>query len=265
MTKIITVKVSKGGVGKTTITSNLGYLLSKKNLKTLLIDFDSQSNLSKIFIKEESNKLTSSNLLGDEINKVEDYLNEINENLYIISSDIGLHEVSKFIEQKKNYNNILIEKLNKINNFKKFDYIILDLPPGVADTITQIALFSSDLLICPCHFDIDSLTGLVHTISDIYRLQEAKIIDEKINYLIVPNRYDKRFKKDNEQIFELLYENIDKEFIAKPIRENSHIKKARMQGECAIEYETNENKKTFHKKAVEDFEELYKKIIKIFN
>lgn len=45
--KIIAVANRKGGVGKTTISLNLGYALAEKGYRTLLVDFDSQANLSK--------------------------------------------------------------------------------------------------------------------------------------------------------------------------------------------------------------------------
>lgn len=45
--KIIAVANRKGGVGKTTVTLNLGYALAEKGYRILLVDFDSQANLSK--------------------------------------------------------------------------------------------------------------------------------------------------------------------------------------------------------------------------
>lgn len=45
--KIIAVANRKGGVGKTTISLNLGYALAERGHRTLLVDFDSQANLSK--------------------------------------------------------------------------------------------------------------------------------------------------------------------------------------------------------------------------
>jgi chromosome partitioning protein len=43
---IFTVYAPKGGVGKTTASSNIGSLLPLEGLKTLLIDLDIQANLS---------------------------------------------------------------------------------------------------------------------------------------------------------------------------------------------------------------------------
>lgn len=265
MSKIITVKVSKGGVGKTTIASNLAKTFSLSHKKTLIIDLDSQSNLSKTFMQEiDDEKLTSSNLLGDEDFKLVNSVYHVGENLDLIVSDIGLHEVSKYLESTKDY----VFKLNlrlRSKEFEKYDIIILDLSPGVADSITEIAIASSNLLICPTHFDIDSLSGLVFTINDMSRLFENNIVDDNLKYLIVPNRYDRRFEKDNQKIYDILYENLEKEFIAEPIRENSHIKKARMNAMTVIEYEQLPENKYDHKRGCEDFEKLARKVLEVLS
>ena len=44
--KTISVVCQKGGVGKTTTVINLASVLSRKGLKTLIIDIDPQGNVS---------------------------------------------------------------------------------------------------------------------------------------------------------------------------------------------------------------------------
>lgn len=265
-TKTICVKVSKGGVGKTTISSNLAVVLARQGFKTLLIDLDSQANLSTSLLGEvDEEKLTSSNLLGDDLRDINELIYSLEENLDIITADIGLHEVAKYLENKGNYTKRLSEVYSNLSIENNYDLVIFDLSPGVADTLTEIVLAQSELLVCPTHFDVDSLSGIVHTISDVSRLSEKNLVKEDIHYLVVPNRYDRRFEKDNEQIRQILYENLEEEFIAEPIRENSHIKKARMQGVNIIDYELDPSRKYEHKKGIEDFEQLAQRIISLLS
>lgn len=48
--KVVSIINYKGGVGKTTITSNLAAGLSQKGYKVLAIDLDPQSNLTFSFL-----------------------------------------------------------------------------------------------------------------------------------------------------------------------------------------------------------------------
>jgi chromosome partitioning protein len=46
VTKIIALFNQSGGVGKTSLTMNLGYQLAQRDLKVLLVDMDPQSSLT---------------------------------------------------------------------------------------------------------------------------------------------------------------------------------------------------------------------------
>ena len=53
---ILTITNQKGGVGKSTISQNIGAGLALKGYKTLLIDLDAQANLTLSTIKEKPNR-----------------------------------------------------------------------------------------------------------------------------------------------------------------------------------------------------------------
>lgn len=57
MSKIIVIGSQKGGVGKTTTTFNLAYILSRMGKKVLAVDFDSQANLTTCYGIEKTDEL----------------------------------------------------------------------------------------------------------------------------------------------------------------------------------------------------------------
>lgn len=68
MTKIVTIHNKKGGVGKSTSTINLAYVIAEKGYKVLAIDLDEQQNTTKsISSNVISEKTIEDLLLKDDI------------------------------------------------------------------------------------------------------------------------------------------------------------------------------------------------------
>lgn len=270
MAKIIAIKISKGGTGKTTTTANLGHTLAKKGNKVLLIDLDPQTNLSYLFTKnyeEDSvDTLTSSNLIADDIEDPNDLIFNIEENFDLIRADKGLNfaltdVVSRFPDK---HHLILKNKLDELNISKVYDYIILDLSPGVLDAMTNMAFVASDKLITPIHLDDESLQGLTSTLFHLHDLYNEEITKMSIkDVIVVPNKYNKTERVVNDEILKMMKESLNHQTISDPIRQNSNYKKSSLGGMTAIDYENNpELNKYGHKRAVEDFNKLAELIIK---
>ncbi len=152
MTKVISVTNNKGGTGKTTTALNLGAALSKRGYKVLLIDLDSQCNLTQAAgVDADQNhigKLLTSECTFEEVVK------------HAISFDVlpssnGLLSYEYIINNEAGGEYLLREKLEGTG----YDFVIIDTPPSLG-TLTINALVASDLYIVPMQGENFAYVGL---------------------------------------------------------------------------------------------------------
>ena len=206
--KVVSIINYKGGVGKTTITSNLAAGLATKGYKVLAIDLDPQSNLTLSFIqiknfeKNYAEKKTIRNWFKEDT-KTKKFKNLIvkpekldNENLNLICSHIGL--INTDIElatrmngatnesQKSNYINthsILKKGLQEIEK-ENYDIVLIDCPPSF-NIVTRNALVASDYYMVPIKLDYLSTLGLDELNAHIEELRRDynSNIEDKDEYM----------------------------------------------------------------------------------
>lgn len=151
MTQIITFKNFKGGVGKTIIAAQVAFELSKRNLKTLLMDSDLQANATNILLKTKDNfdnevvHFDASLMVAIEEKDLTKSIVNITDNLDLMGSAPDFALFPRFMEKKYDiyadrvsYLNQLIEPISEL-----YDYIIIDIPPTIS-LITDAALYASD-------------------------------------------------------------------------------------------------------------------------
>lgn len=151
----ITYSNFKGGTGKTTNSTMMGYHLAKKGFKTLLVDLDPQANATALYSLTKQNQtgeiMTFNKTLMSAIadDDIETIITPISENLYLLPSFADLTSYPLFLEQKfpndlKKRSTYFSELISKIEG--DFDYILFDVPPTLS-TFTDSAVLASDYIV----------------------------------------------------------------------------------------------------------------------
>lgn len=157
MARIISVSNHKGGVGKTTVTANIGFSLAR-HFKTLLIDLDPQANLSSglgVSGREENIAKYFKEIVHFRSPTILPY--SLNIHVDIIPGNIGMLKIEKQLHDSPRSELILSELLIPIKKY--YDLIIIDCPPSF-DLLTINALHSSSLILIPARPEVFSLHGI---------------------------------------------------------------------------------------------------------
>ncbi len=232
-TKIISIVNQKGGVGKTTTTSNLATALAAIGKKMLIIDLDPQGNASTGFgISHKLRKKTIYDVLVSDVEiSAAVYKTEI-PNLDIVTSsvDLAAAEIELINEENREY--ILKSKIANIYN--NYDYIMIDCPPSLG-LLTINALAASSSLIIPLQCEFFALEGLSHLLNTCSLIQK-NLNNELVIEGIVLTMYDKR-NRLTEQVEEDVRNCLEGLVYNTVIPRNVRISEAPSHGKPAIIYD----------------------------
>lgn len=162
MGKVITFINMKGGVGKTHLIVNIGYTLSKRfNKKVLLIDMDPQMNATQYslsymeinnIIKNESTKTVLGVLLGN--NQTIPTKIENLETFQLLPTTLSIIKYNEKLHENIDFLRTYIKQIRH-----KYDYILIDSPPTISDFTTS-SIVASDQYIVPVQHYL-SIFGLL--------------------------------------------------------------------------------------------------------
>ncbi|MBE4726741.1 ParA family protein [Leuconostoc citreum] len=163
--KILTFGNFKGGTGKTTNSTMIGFELSNRNKKVLLLDLDPQGNATNLYLKTKSTLdgevvIFDTTLMSAIKNEdLSSAIINIKENLDVLPSATDFSLFPRYMEFLANYEDrvrYLSTLIKPLRN--KYDYIIIDIPPTIS-LITDSALFMSDYCIIVLQTHERSLQG----------------------------------------------------------------------------------------------------------
>ena len=166
-TKVICFANNKGGSGKSTTCSNVGYGLTQLGKKVLLIDGDMQLNLSLSFFSEDEvlKMAAGEKNLYYAIGKQQDLTDFIvptaYPNLDLIPSSTLMSSIEYELFTKWQREFILRKCLQKIKDSGVYDYILIDAPPTLGGWVMNI-LCASDRVIIPVEASPWGMFGLAN-------------------------------------------------------------------------------------------------------
>ena len=128
MGKTIVFVNQKGGVGKTTSCINIGAYIALSGKKVLLVDFDSQGNMSS-GIGISKDKPTIYELIAGQVTPEQAIQHSSVNGLDAISASIDLSGAAIELVEQQNREFFLKNALSPLKN--EYDYILIDCPPSL--------------------------------------------------------------------------------------------------------------------------------------
>ena len=164
-TRVICFANNKGGSGKSTTCSNVGYALAQAGRRVLLIDGDMQMNLSLSLFDEDTvlGFAQGDKNLYEGIRRQDDLAEYIvhtpYEGLDLIPSSTLMSSIEYELFTKWQREYILKKGLKKTRESGEYDYILIDAPPTLGGWVMNI-LCASDEIIIPVEASPWGLFGL---------------------------------------------------------------------------------------------------------
>jgi len=163
--RVIAIVSGKGGVGKTTITAELGIALAKRNQKVCVIDADiAMANLSLLLNMQGSPITLHDVLLGE--SSIQDAIYDGPKGVKLIPSGLSL----------ENYRRVDAERLSSVIELisSQFDFVLLDGPAGIDKGVIATVAAADEVLLVT-----------MPTSPSIADVLKAKITAQRLNVKVI--------------------------------------------------------------------------------
>ena len=225
---IITIANQKGGQAKTTSAINIGAGLTRLNKKILLIDLDSQTDLStSLGITEENTDYTINDVIGKKVN-IKKAIIKLDSGMNIIPASHKLTGTSMNLKKS----DVLKESLKDIKN--DYDFVIIDTQPSLS-ILTVNALATSNEIWITFQPEFLAMTGIKDLLNTIELLKDKFGIDPEIRIIITMYDSRKLLHKEAIESIRKHFKNIFKTMI----RTNVSLAESPSHSKDIFEYKPN--------------------------
>jgi chromosome partitioning protein len=246
--KIVAVLNQKGGVGKTTVSTNLSHALSLTGKKVLAIDLDPQGHLAaSLGIFKPPVHGIYDVMMGQQA--FEAVKIDSREGLQLVPSGARLRELEEAPGEFRQKMGYLKKALDNVP--EGFDYVLLDCPPSSGILVAN-AILAVDEIIIPVSGDYLSLNGLAHLMITLKRFDAAR--EKPLKKHIVLSRFVYR-RRLSKEVQDKLLQYFPGMVLKTPIREAAALAECPGAGRTIFEYRGGSS-------SAEDFKNLARDLVK---
>lgn len=247
---IISIQNAKGGVGKTTISTNISHILSCAGCKILHIDLDPQGSSSELIRPYHTNEqpLTKDDIISLNISEL--LTRPVDTRKYIFKTKYENLDIIPYARSAADiYHNgsmdKRIERLNYPSKYTAFssnlniirdnyDFIIIDGLPSMEDTM-KVSIIASDYVLSPANPDRFNL----QTVDDTCNIIDLcnKEYNRETEYLgFFLNAVDDLKDSAYQEVRDFYITNAKEYFIDNPIRSSKAVDKSALNDKLWLDY-----------------------------
>lgn len=191
MNRIIAVFNQSGGVGKTTLTMNVGYHLAQRQNRVLLLDLDPQASLTTFMGLDPVilDKTIYESVVGEEPLSIHSNIFDMD----LAPSNINLSaaelELVAALMREMRLKNILASVTDK------YDFILIDCPPSLG-ILTVISLVAATHVLVPIQCQFKAFQGTDLLLNTVIRLR--RVANPQLAFAgFIPTMYDSRTAQES--------------------------------------------------------------------
>ncbi|MGZ3690334.1 MAG: AAA family ATPase [Pseudobdellovibrio sp.] len=173
--KIISVTSGKGGVGKTSLVSNMALGLSKQGKKVLIFDGDLGMANVDIFFGVHPQKNLQDVIEGTPLKEC---LTPVAQNIDLLAGGSGLYNLCHLNAFQRRE---ILAHISEINFM--YDYLIIDTSPGLHDHVLHLNSIADECLvmITPDPSSFTDAYALIKVLHQKYKTQKFSIVCNQVN------------------------------------------------------------------------------------